>query len=258
MHNKRGPQPSVHKILEIHSSDLFRNLLITPQFNCIKLLLNIKDPNLEFFAFKTETINAVVTAVVCCNLKLPACPYCHSANIWRNDYALVKVKYLSSDTSQPLMLKLAKQRIICCDCGQSTMAQTRQYCLMANPLIPSNEFLSNTVVLFMTMVPGYPSIWLSMNSAVVERKLHFIVLDASTHQIIKILPTCYKHTIMTYFKHCPELIHRHVKTVSMDLNYYYAAMVRELFLNAQVILDHFHITQMLNRSFNACRVQMMK
>ena len=61
----------------------------------------------------------------------------------------------------------------------------------------------------------------------VGRKLHFIALDASTHQIVKILPTRYKQTIMTYFKHYPELVRRQVKTVSMDLNYYYAAMVKK-------------------------------
>lgn len=32
----------------------------------------------------------------------------------------------------------------------------------------------------------------------------------------------------------------------MDLNYYYDIMAKELFPNAQVILDRFHIVQMLN------------
>ncbi len=35
-------------------------------------------------------------------------------------------------------------------------------------------------------------------------------------------------------------------------------MAKELFPNAQVILDRFHIVQMLNRSFNSCRIQEMK
>ena len=35
-------------------------------------------------------------------------------------------------------------------------------------------------------------------------------------------------------------------------------MVKELFPNAQVVLDRFHIVQMLNRSSNACRIQIMK
>lgn len=159
---------------------------MTSLSNCIKLLLNIKDSKLEFLAFKSETIDSVVTTVACCNLKLPTYPDCHSAHIWRNGYAPVKVRYLSSDASRPLMLKLAKQRIICRDCGQIAMAQTSlvdKNCSIANPVkrkilsslrndwsmtsiaaftnvsvIPSNAFLSNTAVLFMTTIPGCPSI----------------------------------------------------------------------------------------------------
>ena len=240
---------------------------MTSLSNCIKLLLNIKDPNLEFLAFKSETIDSVVTTVAYCNLKLPTCPDCHSAHIWRNGYAPVKVRYLSSDASRPLMLKLAKQRIICRDCGQSAMAQTSlvdKYCSIA--IAAFTNVSVNTVqrVLEQYSSPFHDDdTWLPEHLAFDEfrsvgRKLHFIALDASTHQIVKILPTRYKQTIMTYFKHYPELVRRQVKTVSMDLNYYYAAMVKELFPNAQVVLDRFHIVQMLNRSFNACRIQVMK
>lgn len=35
-------------------------------------------------------------------------------------------------------------------------------------------------------------------------------------------------------------------------------MARELFPNAQIIFDRFHIIQMLNRSFNSCRIHVMK
>lgn len=183
------------------------------------------------------------------------------------------------------MLKLAKQRIICRDCGQSAMAQTSlvdKYCSIANPvkrkiLTSLRNDWSMTAIAAFTNVsvntvqrvleqyssPFHDDTWLSEHLAFDEfrgvgHKLHFIVLDVSTHQIVKILPIRYKQTIMTYFKHYPELARRQVKTVSMDLNYYYAAMVKELFPNAQVVLDRFHIAQMLNRSFNSCRIQVMK
>src|SRR5699024_11921406 len=61
-----------------------------------------------------------------------------------------------------------------------------------------------------------------------------------------------------YFKRFPITVRNKVKTVTMDLNYYYDIMAKELFPNAQVILDRFHIVQMLNRSFNSCRIQEMK
>ena len=49
-----------------------------------------------------------------------------------------------------------------------------------------------------------------------------------------------------------------VKTVTMDLNYYYPIVARELFPNAQIVIDRFHMVQMLTRSFNSLRVQTMK
>ena len=49
-----------------------------------------------------------------------------------------------------------------------------------------------------------------------------------------------------------------VKTVTMDLNCYYPLVARELFPNAQIVIDRFHMVQMLTRSFNSLRVQIMK
>src|SRR5699024_12503166 len=49
-----------------------------------------------------------------------------------------------------------------------------------------------------------------------------------------------------------------VKTVTMDLNCYYPLVARKLFPNAQIVIDRFHMVQMLTRSFNIFRVQIMK
>lgn len=49
-----------------------------------------------------------------------------------------------------------------------------------------------------------------------------------------------------------------VKTVTIDLNCYYPLVARELFPNAQIVIDRFHMVQMLTRSFNSLRVQIMK
>ena len=90
-------------------------------------------------------------------------------------------------------------------------------------------------------------------------QLHLIALDSQSHHVLKILPNRFKKDILKYFKHFPITIRRKVKTVTMDLNYYYYdIMARELFPNAQIIFDRFHIIQMLNRSFNSCRIHVMK
>ncbi len=44
----------------------------------------------------------------------------------------------------------------------------------------------------------------------------------------------------------------------MDLNFYYQDIVRECFPNAKIVIDRFHMVQMLTRSFNSLRVSVMK
>lgn len=89
-----------------------------------------------------------------------------------------------------------------------------------------------------------------------DRSLTSIAGD--THNIIKILPTRYKKDIIAYFnKFSPQALTK-VKTVSMDLNSYYPEIARTMFPNAEIILDRFHMVQMLTKSFNSMWVQVMK
>lgn len=92
----------------------------------------------------------------------------------------------------------------------------------------------------------------------VGKKLHFICLDGNSHQVVKILRTRFKPEILHYFYKFTPQARAMVKTVIMDLNCYYPLVARELFPNAQIVIDRFHIVQMLTRFFNSLRVQTMK
>ena len=90
------------------------------------------------------------------------------------------------------------------------------------------------------------------------RQLHFICLDGDNHQVVQILRTRYKKTLLKYFGRFSLQARANVKTVTMDLNFYYQDIVRACFPNAQIVIDRFHMIQMLTRSFNSLRVQVMK
>jgi len=92
----------------------------------------------------------------------------------------------------------------------------------------------------------------------VGKKLHFICLDGDTHKVVQILRTRFKPDILHYFYKFTPKARSMVKTVTMDLNCYYPLVARELFPNAQIVIDRFHMVQMLTRSFNSLRVQIMK
>ncbi|MBT8949886.1 transposase, partial [Lactobacillus delbrueckii subsp. bulgaricus] len=88
----------------------------------------------------------------------------------------------------------------------------------------------------------------------VGRKLHFICQDGEKHTIVAILENRFKNTIIKYFLQFPEIVRKTVRTVSMDLNCYYGDIVRHIFQNAELVIDRFHMVQMVNRSFIGFRV----
>lgn len=92
----------------------------------------------------------------------------------------------------------------------------------------------------------------------VDRQLHFICLDGEKHEVIQILRTRYKKTLLKYFGRFSLEARENVKTVTMDLNFYYQGIVRACFLNTKIVIDRFHMVQMLTRSFNSLRVKVMK
>ncbi|WP_143435570.1 transposase, partial [Lactobacillus helveticus] len=85
----------------------------------------------------------------------------------------------------------------------------------------------------------------------VDRQLHFICLDGNNHQVVQILRTRCKKTLLKYFGRFSPQARANVRTVTMDLNFYYQDIVRACFPNAQIVIDRFHMIQMLTRSFNS-------
>ena len=50
---------------------------------------------------------------------------------------------------------------------------------------------------------------------------------------------------------------KRVETVTIDMNASYVIVIRELFPNAKITIDRFHLVQLINRSMNKCRIQIM-
>ena len=48
-----------------------------------------------------------------------------------------------------------------------------------------------------------------------------------------------------------------VKTVTIDMYEPYMSLIKQLFPNAKIIIDRFHIVQSLNRALNMSRVHVM-
>ncbi|MDF7638486.1 ISL3 family transposase [Lactobacillus sp. ESL0791] len=254
--------------------------------NSIKFLLDIKDPNIIFsdFYLAKDQLTKILVAKLLSSLK--QCPNCHSSLAPYGGY-ISTLSYPSYDASRPIKIKLYKQRMICNNCQhtfQATSSLVNKHCFIANPskqkiiqelttdrsmkdIAKANNVSDHTVLRELTKFKHQPQMcdyeYLSKHLGVdefrgVKGELHFICIDGDSHRIIKILESRRKKDIKNYFMKFPLLVRRQVKTITMDLNAYYQDLARVLFPNAQIIIDRFHLVQMLNRSFNQLRVQTMK
>ena len=254
--------------------------------NCIKFDLDIKDKNIVFKSFFYKMVQMKKQKIYEAELVQPACPYCDSQKLLHNGHLITNIRYLTANASHPVIIRLAKQRVKCRDCGRWSMAQSElvsKYCSISNAsklkvlsaltedrsmtsIARENNVSVNTVqrVLsscshrFLDSYDYLPAHLAFDEFKGVDRQLHFICLDGDNHQVVQILRTRYKKTLLKYFGRFSPQARANVRTVTMDLNFYYQDIVRACFPNAQIVIDRFHMIQMLTRSFNSLRVKVMK
>lgn len=90
-----------------------------------------------------------------------------------------------------------------------------------------------------------------------KRKISFIAQDFNSLNVIAILDGRTQTTIRNNFLRYPRQVRNHVKVITMDMFSPYYKLARQLFPNAKIILDHFHIVQHLSRAMNRVRIQIM-
>ncbi|WP_394851768.1 transposase [Lactiplantibacillus plantarum] len=74
------------------------------------------------------------------------------------------------------------------------------------------------------------------------------------HNLISILDDCLSKNICAYFKNRYSLEeHSVVKSGVIDLNANYQLFIRRLFPRAKIIIDRFHIVQLVNQVFDQLR-----
>ncbi len=88
--------------------------------------------------------------------------------------------------------------------------------------------------------------------------MSFIFADAKTHRIIDIVENRQLSSLMRYFKNYSKEARAGVKTICIDIYMPYMSLIKECFPNAKIIIDRFHIIQLLNRALQKTRVDKMK
>ena len=213
------------------------------------------------------------------------CLHCHSrGTVVKNGFKTVYIR-LNPIDNRPAILVLKKQRYLCKACRKTRLAQTslvRFHHQISNPLryniiqklsydMPVNTIaqeLNVSDVSINRVVDDLHSLAVGDDSLpeaisfdevrLVHHQLSFIMINAVTSEPLLLLPDRKSKNIINFFLGHYSLIARQkVKNIVMDFNANYRSFCHQLFPNAKIIGDRYHMVQMLQRTITQNRTSLM-
>ncbi|MCT3278379.1 ISL3 family transposase [Lactiplantibacillus pentosus] len=255
----------------------------------IRNVLEIKDLNIKFhedsYLKTVDGCEALIIPAVLTYLP-PRCINCGFDNLVKNGFNSNMI-IVPSLVHRPTYLALKRQRFLCRECHTTFDAQTnyiwqnyqisqpvRQLILSETARNQSNKDIAQRYHVSDKTVQRIIDEEASQHQqyakdqlpkhlafdefASVDKKMSFIWCDSDRHTIGEILTYRTSRYIKAYFCGFSLKARMNVETITLDLNAGYINLVPELFPNAKVVVDRFHIVQMANRSLNQIRIQVMK
>lgn len=263
--------------------------------NFISNLLQLKDPNIKFSKeFSTIIKKHVTYTLITGTLTYSPdiCPICGSIyenhNIIKNGFKPSDIKLLPCN-GNPTILRLKKQRFLCKECGHTFSARTNivdEHCYISRQIklkildnlklkisekdIAYLNYISHSTV-SRAIDNNYQSFqvksqYLPVNLMFDEFKstkdakgsMSFIYADSDTHQILDIVENRQLPFLKNYFSKFTKDSRNNVKTICIDMYSPYISLINEYFPSAQIVIDRFHIVQLLNRALQKTRIEIMK
>ena len=267
------------------------------QENYILDLLNIKDKNIKLTQnfYKKEKIEGIDYKIVEAILSYEQafCPRCGC--IFNNKQTYEKNGFKSSDIlmldvcNYGFILRLHKQRYLCHSCNKKFFARTNivdDGCCISNQVkyaialelknkISEKDIAKryrvspNTVEriidsyyegkkLYKNYLPEILSFdeFKSVKSA--DGAMSFHIVDGKTGKTIDIVEDRRLNNLMKYFSYYSHKARSKVKLVVIDMYYPYISLIKKMFPNANIIIDKFHLVQLISTSLNKTRINLMK
>ena len=264
---------------------------------CILDLLNIKDKNIKLIDnfYKMEKIDNIDYKII--EAKLSYEPlYCLKCGcVFDNDNTYEKNGFKTSDilmldvANYGCILRLHKQRFICHSCNKKFFATTKivdEGCFISNQVkyaialelknkISEKDIAKryrvspNTVEriidsyyetkkLYKHHLPEVLSFdeFKSVKSA--DGAMSFHMVDGKTGKTIDIVEDRRLNSLLTYFSYYTHKARSKVKLIVIDMYSPYISLIKVMFPNAEIIIDKFHLTQLISTALNKTRVMLMK
>ena len=260
--------------------------------NSILKILNMEDENVIFNEnfIENRKINNKRVNIFKGYLKndYEYCPMCGCINdttIVKNGtkISLIKIPKVSEVTSY---LELKKQKYKCKNCNKIFTAQTNivdyrcrisnntkhsviNYVkdILSNMLIAKHHNISNMTVqriidriynnkkLYKNYLPK--AICIDEFTAL-KKTMAFNICDAKSGKTIDVVLDRTIDNLEKYFNYYLKETRLKVKYVVMDMYKPYIGLIKNMFSNALIIIDMFHIVQLISRSLNKTRIKVMK
>ena len=258
----------------------------------IKNILNIQDNNISFpeenyfqIVKKKDFFIKVFKGFLKSNHC--DCPHCKSKNIVKNGSRIRKVKYIPYQNYN-IELELTVQRYICKDCKKTFSPSTN--------VISNNSSISNnlkyTIALelqkniSLTSIAKRYSISVSSVQRImdtcysdfkvnkehlpeaicidefksvknIDGAMSFVFADYQSKSIIDVVEDRRLHSLTEYFSRFSLEARNNVKYICMDMYTPYISLVKSIFPNGEIVLDKFHIINLISRAFNQTRIFIM-
>lgn len=259
----------------------------------IRKLLDIQDQHITFgencVRYGTHKGNQCKFVQAKLTYRPTHCHQCGEENvntsIYKNGTQQSRITLPMTGT-YPTYLLLKKQRFKCKECGASFTAKTpivKKHCFItsqskAQVLMKAAEAQSITSISKDCGV-SHATVQRVINEAVkpyrsshralpvhmsfdefkyAKGKMAFEYINVENGDILDILEGRDSRTIKNHFIANYSFAERkQVETVTIDMNAGYVNVIKELFPYAKIIIDRFHLTQLINRSMNKTRVKIM-
>ncbi|WP_099321661.1 ISL3 family transposase [Anaerococcus sp. Marseille-P3625] len=255
-------------------------------------LLNIKDKNLNFSnGIYHKVIKGVTYTILTAKLEYSeqVCSNCGS------NHNLIKYGFKSSIVrcsragEHPVLIDLKKQKMYCKDCNKYFLLESKivdKHCNISNQvkkhifadltkkisikdIARDNSISTTSVARFLARFDNYFNVdfrTLPKHLCFDEFKstkdakgaMSFIYCDADNHKIVDIVENRQLPFLKRYFSSFPKSVRNQVETICIDMHSPYISLIKELFVNAKIIIDRLHIVGLFSRSFNQIRVDTMK
>ena len=84
------------------------------------------------------------------------------------------------------------------------------------------------------------------------------MVDGENGKLIDIVQDRKLLSLLKYFSYYTHKARANVKYIVIDMYSPYITLIQKLFPNAKIIIDKFHLTQLISRFLNKARIMVMK